>query len=140
VRSTPLADSDSPVALSVPARKQSPKTRERRRDIIISCGILFAVALALLQVVATEFPISSHLTDSSQTANEAPDNHLGSAKVMIDSADGNGCRQQVLDNQTWRMTRSHEPCDTTARDSNGFLRPEGTIHRLDAISKSFLGK
>jgi hypothetical protein len=97
------------------------------------------MGLALLQMMATEFSISTHLTNSSQTPSEVPDNHLGTAKVMTDSADGNGCRQQVFDNQTWRMTRS-QPCDTTVRDSNGVPRPEGTVRRLDAISKSFLGK
>jgi hypothetical protein len=47
---------------------------------------------------------------------------------------------KFFNNQTGRMTRSQQPCDMTTRDSNGVPVPQGTIHRLDAISKSFSGK
>ena len=98
------------------------------------------VGVGFALVMTAELPMSTHPTNSYQTASEAPDNTLGSAKVTIDSADGGGCRQQVFDNQTGRMTRSQQPCDTTARDINGVPIPLGTVHRLDAISKSFSGK
>jgi hypothetical protein len=140
MRGTPLTANNSPIARSAPARAQSQRTQERRRALIVSCGILFVVGLGFVLVTATEFPMPAHPTKSSQTASEAPDNNLGSAKVTIESADGKGCRQQVFDNQTGRMTRSQQPCETTAYDNNGAQLPLGTMHRLDAISKSFLGK
>jgi hypothetical protein len=135
MRGTPLAANNSPIA-----RAQSQKAQERRQALIVGCGILFVVGLGLVLVMTAELPTSTHLTTSSQTPSWAPDNKLGSAKVTIDSADGGGCRQQAFDNQTGRMTQSQQPCDTTARDSNGVLIPLGTIHRPDAISKTFSGK
>jgi hypothetical protein len=97
--------------------------------------------LGFALVTTTELPMSNQIVTSVQPASEAPPhNDLSSVKVTIDSADGSGCRQRVLDNLTWRMTQSQQPCGTTDRDSNGVSRPMGTIHRLDAISKSFLGK
>jgi hypothetical protein len=140
MRGTSLAANNSPIAHSAPARAQSRSVQERRRVLIVGCGILFVMALGFALVMTAESPMSTHLTHSSQTVSEAPDKNLGSAKVTIDSADGNECRQQVFDNQTGRMTRSQQPCDTTVRDSNGVSQPQGTIHRLDAISKSFSGK
>jgi hypothetical protein len=142
---TPLTSNNSPIAFSMPSRStpgraQAQRAQERRRALIVSCVILFVVGLGFVLMMTAELPMSTHLTNSSQTASEAPANDLGSAKVTIDSADGRGCRQQVFDNQTGRMTRSQQPCDTTARDSNGVPIPLGTIHRLDAISKSFSGK
>lgn len=136
----PLTDNNSPVARSVPARAHSQRAQERRRALIVGCGILFVAGLGFVLVMTAGLPMSTHLTASTQTASEAPDNNLGSAKVTIDSADGGGCRKQVFDNQTGRMTRSQQPCDTTARDGNGTPIPLGTIHRLEAISKSFSGK
>jgi hypothetical protein len=53
--------------------------------------------------------------------------------------DGKGCSQQVFDNQTGRMRQSQLPCEAIAYDSNGAPVPVGTIHRLDAIRKSFSG-
>jgi hypothetical protein len=140
MRDTPLAANNSPTARSAPARAQSQRRQERRRALIVSCGILFVVGSGFVLAMTAELPMSTHLTNLSQTASEAPDNNLGFAKVTIDSTDGSGCRQQVFDNQTGRMTRSQLPCDTTARDSDGVPIPLGTIHRLDAISKLFSGK
>jgi hypothetical protein len=139
VRATPLTNNSNPIARSAPAPKQLQGAQERRRALIIS-GILFVVGLAFVLMMTAEYPMSAHSMKSSQAVSEGPDNNLSSGKVMIDSADGNGCRQHVFDNQTWRMTRSQQPCDTTARDSNGVPIPLGTIHRLDAINKSFLGR
>jgi hypothetical protein len=138
VPSTSFAGNDGRVAR--PARTQFQRMQERRQALIVGCGILFAVGLGIVLVIAGEFPLSSPPTIPSHSASAAPGNNFGSVKVMIDSADGNGCRQQVFDNQTWHMTRSQEPCDTMSRDSNGVPVPSGTIHRLDAVSKSFSGK
>ena len=137
MRGTSLAPDNSPIARSAPARAQS-KMQERRRALIIIGGILFVAGLGVMLVIATEFMILP--PNSYHAASAGPDNNLRTARVTIDSVDGNGCQQQVLDNQTWRMTRTQQPCDPTARDSNGVPIPLGTIHRLGAISKSFSGK
>jgi hypothetical protein len=67
-----------------------------------------------------------------------PDGDVRTAKITNDS-DGKGCWQQIFDNQTGRMVRTPQPCEATVYDSKGAPVPVGTIHRLDAISKSFPG-
>jgi hypothetical protein len=140
VSNAPLVDNLIAHSALSPAWRTSERVRERRSAIIICCSILFVAGLGFALVMTTERPISDQQRTSVKTASEMPQNNdLGSAKVTIDSPDGRGCRQRVLDNQTWRMTQSQQPCGAD-RDSNGIAQPMGTIHRLDAIRKSFLGK
>ena len=136
---TPLDGSNNSIRRSAP-RKPLRLAQERQRALIIGCSILFMVGLGFVLATTVELPMSPHLTNSPQIASVTSNNNSSSAVVMIDSADGSGCQQQVFDNQTGRMTRSQKPCDATARDSSGVSVPLGTIHRLDAISKSFSGK
>ena len=139
MQSTPLASSNGPVARSAPIRKRSQGTQERRRAMIVGCLILFVVGLGFVLVMTAGLPLSTRQTNLVKAASETTYQNLGSAKVTIDSSDGSGCRQQAFDNQTGRMTRNQQPCDTTTLDSDGVPVPLGTIHRLDAISKSFSG-
>jgi len=111
------------------------RTQERSRAlIIVSCGIFLVAGLGALAVMASGHPKSPRLLSSPTIV--SPDNDLRTAKITNNS-DGQGCWQQTFDNQTGRMARTQQPCETTAHDSNGVPVPLGTIHRLDAISKSF---
>jgi hypothetical protein len=137
VQSTPLASRNGPVTCSAADRARSHRAQERRRALIVSSGILLVVALGFVLAMTAKLPMSSPPVNLPQAASEVANHSLNSAKVTIHSGDANGCRQQVFDNQTGRMTRTQQPCDSTTRDSNGAPVPLGTIHRLDAISKSF---
>jgi hypothetical protein len=99
--------------------------------------MLFVAALiAMAVVVATRAPKSvTALVPVTTTTSELD---LRTAKITQDLV-GKGCSQQVFDNQTGRMRQSQLPCEATTFDSNGIPVPVGTIHRLDAISKSFSG-
>jgi hypothetical protein len=99
---------------------------------------LLATAIAVI-VIAVESPISLPVLNSSLSAKATPDSDTHAAKISNES-DGKGCSQRTFDNQTGRMTRSQQPCEATAYDSKGVPIPLGTIHRLDAISKSFSGR
>jgi hypothetical protein len=114
------------------------KARERRRALIVGCVMLLATAMAAGAMIAVELPTSVHPANPSHTAVAIPESDLRSAKVTRD-LDGKGCSQQVFDNQTGRMSQLRLPCEATTYDSNGVPVPLGTIHRLDAISKSFSG-
>ncbi len=129
----------SPPPGAPPARSGSAaqRTQERRRALIISCGMLLLATLTAV-VVAVEHPMSVHLSNSRQTAMAMPDSDVRTAKITRDS-DGEGCWQQIFDNQTGRMSRSQQACEATVYDSGGAPVPLGTIHRLEAISKSFSG-
>jgi hypothetical protein len=142
---TSSANRGAPVASSGPSqvppapprpRATARKAPERRRGPIIGGGILLIAALGAVVALATGHPASVRSVDSTQTAGATPDNDLRAAKITSDLGE-KGCSQQVFDNQTGRMTRSQQPCETTAYDSNGVPIPRGTIHRLEAISKGF---
>jgi hypothetical protein len=126
----------SPVA--GPARSATQRKQERRRALIIICGMLLLATLTAVVVVTVEHPISVH-SNSPQTATAMPDADVRTAKVTRDSEDGKGCWQQIFDNQSGRMTRLQRPCEAPAYESHGTPVPLGTIHRLEAISKSFSG-
>ena len=87
------------------------RERERRRSIIVSCIALFTVCAGGLIAMVIELPILG------VPASTAPKD-LRTIRITTDSIDGS-CRQQTLDNQTWRVSGAHEPCDTAApRDAN----------------------
>jgi hypothetical protein len=123
-----------------PARPRSApqRSQERRPALIISCGILLLATAAAVMVIAVVSPVSVPVLNSSRTARAMPDSDTLTAKISNES-DGKGCSQRTFDNQTGRMNRSQQPCEATAYDSKGVPIPLGTIHRLDAISKSFSG-
>ena len=113
------------------------RTQEQRRTIIIiSCSIFLVAGLGAVAVVATGRSMSGQSSQSPTSAIASPDADIRTAKITNNS-DGKDCWQQTFDNQTGRMTRTQQPCEATAYDSNGVPIPLGTIHRLDAISKSF---
>jgi hypothetical protein len=113
------------------------RTQEQRRAIIIiSCSIFLVAGLGAVAVVATGRSMSGQSSQSPTSAIASPDADIRTAKIT-NNADGKDCWQQTFDNQTGRMTRTQQPCEATAYDSNGVPIPLGTIHRLDAISKSF---
>jgi hypothetical protein len=134
---TPSARPEPPVAVSVQTRPRTQRVQERRRAlIIISSGVLFvAIPAAVVMMIAAK---SAILPNRAQTTSAMPDYDIHVAKITNDS-DGKECSQQIFDNQTGRMVRSARPCEATTYDRNGAPVPVGTIHRLDAISKSFAG-
>jgi hypothetical protein len=114
------------------------KKQERRRALVIGCGMLLFAAVIAAVVITAQPLILGHLSRAPQVATAAPDSDLRTAKITRDLG-GKECWQDIFDNRTGRMTRSSHPCETTDYDSNGAPVPVGTIHRLDAISKSFSG-
>ena len=121
------------------AQPRSHRTQERRRGLIVGCSVLFVAALITVAVVvAAGFPKSVTALNAAPVTTTTSGLDLRTAKITQD-LDGKGCSQQVFDNQTGRVRQSQLPCDATTFDSNGVPVPVGTIHRLDAISKSFSG-
>ena len=134
----PIVRPGPPEATPARPRSAPQRSQERRRALIISCGILLLATATAVMMIAVESPMSVPALNSSRTATAMPDSDTHTAKITNESG-GKGCSQQTFDNQTGRMTRSQQPCEATAYDSNGAPMPLGTIHRLDAISKSFSG-
>jgi hypothetical protein len=112
--------------------------QDRRRALMISCGMLLVGAVAIVGMIAAKTPKAMQASNSPATAQGGPDGDLRTAKITK-ASDGNGCSQEIFDNQTGRMNRLQQPCEATVYDSHGAPVPVGTIHRLEAISKSFAG-
>jgi hypothetical protein len=106
------------------------RMRNRRRSIVVGCALLFVLCTGVTGAIVYKLPTSV------PEPPPAPVRDLRTAKVMNDTG-ADGCSQQTFDNQTWRMSKSKQPCDPVERDANGVAVPTGTIHRLDAIGKSF---
>jgi hypothetical protein len=115
-----------------PRSKAKQKAKDRQRAFVVVAGFVLMAAVGALLAISNR--MSSHTTEV------ISNNILRTAKVTSSSIDDKNCREQVFDNQTGRMTRLEQPCDANAFDSNGVTAPLGTIHRLDAISKSFSGR
>ena len=122
-----------------------PLTRPRRhrhhsgRNIFISC-LATCVVIALLAVAANSslpwvsrgayFPDDNPSTDSQETQ--------GGSIVVQSGQDA--CVILKFDNSTGRIIDSSQHCHSTVvLDAHGTPVPMGTVHRLDSISKSFLG-
>jgi hypothetical protein len=140
----PSGDSQHPGARSRPIGTQArPRSstrgkQDRRRALIISCGMLLVGAMATVATITANTRKAVQASNAPATAPGGPDVDIRTAKITR-ASDGNGCSQETFDNQTGRMNRSQQPCEATAYDSHGTPVPVGTIHRLDAISKSFAG-
>jgi hypothetical protein len=133
----PTADNAGPLAnRSVGQRsrlKAEQMAKDHRRGLVVAGFALSAAIIALL-AISTVYPTSP------RTSDVLPNNTLRIGKVTNNSIDDKKCGELIFDNQTGRMVSSEQPCDTTAFGSIGVMTPSGTIHRLDAISKSFSGR
>jgi hypothetical protein len=68
----------------------------------------------------------------------APDDHRTGVIVLQTGTER--CEKKQFDNDTGRVLDSAAPCGgSVVLDAHGMPVPIGTIHRLDAISKSFSG-
>jgi hypothetical protein len=61
--------------------------------------------------------------------------------AIVLQTDDQRCQRMTFDNSTGRALDAFKPCEKPELlDANGVPVPTGTMHRLDAISKSFAGK
>jgi hypothetical protein len=117
---------------------RSRATQDHRRAVIIASITFFALALAVTAVVTTQFTMPTPLP--LRTTDAPSQNDFRSAAIVTDSLDGKDCQRRDFDNQTGRITETAHCNNGVVLDSNGVAQPIGTIHRLDGISKSFLGR
>jgi hypothetical protein len=111
--------------------------RQRWRAFVVS---LFAIAAMGCLVVASIFWTAvsrSKLSDASSVESASREMQIGT--IVIHSGD-NGCEQIKFDNRRETTTNNLTPCPKQVLDAHGVPVPQGTLHRLDAISKSFFGR
>jgi hypothetical protein len=77
------------------------------------------------------------MAEPSAPASEVKEIRTG--KIVLQT-DPDQCAQMKFDNTDGRLIENLKPCEKDIRfDARGRAMPMGTVHRLDAISKSFLG-
>jgi len=111
---------------------------QRRRYVLIGC-ICTTTAIGLMVVIGfINQPWFSHgLSDAQIGSREAES--ARTASIMIES-DGKKCEVMMFNNDTGRTGEGSGRCKSSVPvDAHGIPVPTGTIHRLDAISKSFYG-
>ena len=77
------------------------------------------------------------IAEPSAPTSEAKEIRTG--KIVLQT-DPDQCAQMKFDNTDGRLIENLKPCEKDIRfDARGRAMPMGTVHRLDAISKSFFG-
>jgi len=77
------------------------------------------------------------MAEPSAPASEVKEIRTG--KIVLQT-DPDQCAQMKFDNADGRLIENLKPCEKDIRlDARGRAMPMGTVHRLDAISKSFFG-
>jgi hypothetical protein len=93
---TPSDGSNRPIGRSVPPgampaqpRPSAQRAHERRRALIVSCGMLLVAALAAVVVIAAESTTSRHASNPPPAAPAMPGSDLRTGKITRQS-DGDG--------------------------------------------------
>jgi hypothetical protein len=77
----------------------------------------------------------------SEHPTHAANSEVSRTGTIVLQTDPDQCLQAKFDNSSGKFTESLTPCENSIRfDEHGKPIPLGTIHRLDAISRSFLGR
>jgi hypothetical protein len=77
----------------------------------------------------------------SEHTTPAANSELSRTGTIVLQTDPDQCAQMKFDNANGRFTDGLKPCDNQIQfDAHGRPIPMGTIHRLDAISRSFFGR
>lgn len=117
----------SPLPASVSVRtRQSRLRREHVYAIVIS--------ILLLAVIASLAP---YMGNHSPPESKPEDLHQG--KIIL-RGDDDQCMQAKFDNDSGKIGKGFSPCGKVELDEHGVPVPQGTVRRLDSISKSFSGR
>ena len=99
--------------------------------------ILISVSAAVGMVALAYFSVPFFLQKPAITATESSSDRLPTGTIV--DSDIEFCKRLRFDDNG-RVFHDVAPCDQSSiRDARGQPVPVGTIHRLDAISKSFSG-
>jgi hypothetical protein len=127
----------APRAQAVPARVKAnararSRSRERRWSSVIGCIWVFVAVVAVADITLAMLPQPS---PEAETTNEFATSHSG--RILAETR-SEQCELGTFDNDTGRISGESRHCeDAVVLDSRGVPVPLTTIHRLDAIRKSF---
>jgi|GEM_PF-4280388 hypothetical protein len=98
---------------------------------VLSCAATLSVGFLFVHPTLT-----SSLTPVAKGDGEiaAEEHRLG---TIATKSSGGQCQTMTFDNVTGRLSRGADNCDGVTYDSRAAAAPLGTMHTLNAISKSF---
>lgn len=117
--------------------REPPPSRLSTRQVWYALGITFFVIATIVSVAIAANPLGLfHFLPQADQSTEGAGRADQRAGRIILQISPDQCRQMEFDNVTGQIGGKSAPCET-AVDSHGAPLPLGTLHRLDAISKSF---
>jgi hypothetical protein len=125
-------------AHSLKAARQRRSSRRHWHALIGSFCVCAAIVLLILTTDMTLPRISQAISNSQMQPANSQEARLGTIELQTDQ---NHCDLMKFDNDTGRTIDVPKHCENNVTlDAHGIPVPTGTIHRLDSISKSFLGE
>jgi hypothetical protein len=109
-----------------------------RRHVLVSSTIVCAAIIALAAIGEIAWPwLSAAVSDEQSQSSDAQELQIGTIELQTGQ---DQCDLLKFDNATGRTISGRERCHSSVTlDAHGVPIPTGTVHRLDSISKSFLG-
>ncbi len=114
-----------------------PRSTQAGRQIWSALGITFSVVATVvsLAIISNPLRLLQFPAQPDQPTEAASRENQRVGRIILE-IDPDQCRQLKFDNVTGQISGSSTPCES-AFDSHGEPVPLGTLHRLNAISKSF---
>ena len=106
--------------------------------MVAGAALLVASSIGLLLAMTADLPTSLVSRAWSARPVAVADPEARTASITLERA-RDRCRQMTFNNDTGQLVEVNRSCekDNVRLDDKGVPMPMGTVHRLDAISKSF---
>jgi hypothetical protein len=127
----------SPVNNSRVRRRRSQRQQWRYAVSLSFCFVLALILCVAIVRYAASYLGSHDASGGSIFLSSANEQRLG--KITVERGDEK-CEQLAFDNYTGQIISGSKPCVSSVPRDRGVPIPAGTMHRLDAISKSFSGR
>jgi hypothetical protein len=133
------ARQSGPAPASPKAKKAHPHSAKRSKRWYLL--VIVAAACAVIIYLGLNWQLGSALSQriAERPAPAADVDESRTGKIVLQT-NSDQCAEMKFDNTSGRLVDGLKPCDNQIKfDEHGRPIPMGTIHRLDAISRSFFG-